>query len=705
MASLKNAFVILSVMCMLSGVLFAFDLSPYFYASEKNVTVSYANFTLGGDNYSIVKFNGVDTFLLMNDEPLRNQSDIEPVLQSYYTQMYYPTEDELGNLTALVKKFNDSRNDGYDFKNKEEYICRNDVLLSNGKIKVGNTSMVCRDNASCTKIALLLYAAYGEGLNLGTASVLVQPLMDFTISILEMDDILSNYSARLGNMSQDTVSETMDYIKNTAPTLKADSLKIEATIFRTPRLNDTVDRKACQFKCYAICPSFDLDQQTADDLKAMATTLGDKVAPLKNYQSISATLASNSAARLNYAKVESTADYYSDLFRELNASGNEAIALGKDAKKRVTNMTLNANLDKLMALHATIPDDIADRNFTNLEVDLDNYRIYAGTTKNISLSVLGKYNQTLEAKNTADSLMLVLETKDLDASALETFNVLKNRTADLDAAFRDGYTVSQLEAMRLNYTSVTEDAQELLKSESDVPASKAVLLFRGFARRVNGGIAKFAVATQLSDAQGIMDNRLLSFGGFSGLVFLSLTALSLLFFLYILVSVSLDIPQSRYILGAAFICSVVMFLGFSVFLYLFLDKTSSSATFTEFMSDFSSRNSTSIVLDLRSVSYSDAQSMVSCSKSLSGLFSQENRTWTMYALTPNSCTESNSLGGNSTLTVDECLGRADNQSSAFFLGYSPQNEPPKFSIIYQSKAEIKANSDYYKSCPLVALFG
>jgi hypothetical protein len=55
--------------------------------------------------------------------------------------------------------------------------------------------------------------------------------------------------------------------------------------------------------------------------------------------------------------------------------------------------------------------------------------------------------------------------------------------------------------------------------------------------------------------------------------------------------------------------------------------------------------------------------------------------------------------------VDECLGRADNQSSAFFLGYSPQNEPPKFSIIYQSKAEIKANSDYYKSCPLVALFG
>jgi hypothetical protein len=321
------------------------------------------------------------------------------------------------------------------------------------------------------------------------------------------------------------------------------------------------------------------------------------------------------------------------------------------------------------------------------------------------------YNGTREAKNVADSLMLVLETKDLDPSALETFQALQNRTADLDASFRDGYTVSELEVLRLNYINITADGQELLKSESDVPATKAVLLFRGFARRVNGGIAKFAVATRLGDPQSIIDNRLLSFGAFTSLVFLSLTALSLLFFLYLFVTLNLDVPQSRHILGAAFLCSIVMFLGFSVFLYLFLDKTSASATFTEFLSDFNSRNSTSIVLDLRNVSYSDAQSMTACADSFSGLLAQKNKTWTLYTLTPGTCTQKNpptaarNAPANATLTVNDCLGLAENQSSSFVLGYSPQNLPPRFSVIYTSKAEINANSDYYKSCPLVALFG
>ncbi len=701
MASLKTAFMAL----LLAGLLSAFNLSSYIYPTEKNVTVAYTNFTLDGDNYSLVAFNGVNTFLLQNDEPLRNQSDIAPALFRYYSMTYYPSADELANLSAAIKRFNDSRNNGYDFKNKEEYVCRDDVLLSNGKVQVMGVPIICSNNTSCTKVAMLLFSVYGQGLNLGSGTVLMQPLMDFTPPSLEMDAILGNYTSRLANLSQDNVADTMDYIKGTAGTLKADSLKIESSIFRTPRLNDTADRRDCQLRCYAICPSFDLDQDAADQIKAMATALSNKVAPLKNFNSFSQQIAGNSAARLGYAKNESTAAYYTDMFRGLNASGSEAIELGKEAKKHVLNGTLNAALDRLMSLHATIPDDIADRTFTHIEADLANYTYFTKLVKNISNQLLGAYNDTLDAKNTADSVMLLLETKDLDPGALETFRLLQNRTADLDAAFRDGYTVSQLTALRLNYTNVSADAQELLKSESDVPASKAVLLFRGFARRVNGGIAKFAIATKLGDGPSIAANGLLSFGGFSTLVFLSLSSLSLLFFLYILVSFTLDIPQSRYVLGAAFVSSVVLFLGFSLFLFLFLDKTSASATLTEFLSDFNTHNSTSIVVDLRNVSYSDAQSMNNCAGSLSSLFSQANKTWTMYAITPNACTERTSAGANSSLTVAECLDRASNQSSSFVLGYAPHNAPPKFSIIYQSRAEIRANSDYYKSCPLVALFG
>ncbi len=719
MTSLKTAFMVL----LLLGVLSAFDISSYLYPTEKNATVSYTNFTLDGNNYSLVTLNGVNIFLLKNDEPLRNKSDIEAAMHDYYAQQYYPTADELANLTALVKKFNDSRNNGYDYKNKEEYTCRDDGFLNNKMTLFGTASQLapygtfitctnsscttrlqCRNNFSCTRLASVLVSAYCEHNNLCSGVDALNYVSNYSLASYEMDTILANYTALLANLSSDNLASVLAYIISTTPTLKSDSLKIEATLFRLPRLNDSADRAACK-QCYAICPSLELDQPALDQLLALATRLNNKVAPLSNYASFAAALASNSAARLNYAKVEATAAYYTDLFRGLNASGSEAITLGQQARSHVLNMTLNSNLDQLIALQTTIPEDLADRNFTTTESDMAAYGNSTAVVKNLSLSLLGAYNNTLQAKNTADSLLLVLQTKDdMDPTALETFSILQNRTADLDATFRDGYTVDQLEALRLKYVNVTADAQELLSTESNVPASKAVLLFRGFARRVNNGISRFATVTKLDDPESIISNKLLSFGSFSGLVFLSLTALSLLLFLYVLVTFSLDVPQSKIILGAAFLCSLVMFLGFSIFLYLFLDKTSTTATFTEFLSDLDSRNSTSIVLDLRNVSYSDAKSMVSCANSLSDVFAKQNKTWAIYTLTPNSCIEKQP-SGNTSMTVDACLASAGNKSSSFLLSYSPQNQPPKFSAIYKSEADISANWDYYKSCPLATLFG
>jgi hypothetical protein len=76
----------------------------------------------------------------------------------------------------------------------------------------------------------------------------------------------------------------------------------------------------------------------------------------------------------------------------------------------------------------------------------------------------------------------------------------------------------------------------------------------------------------------------------------------------------------------------------------------------------------------------------------------------MYQITPNTCTKTDSLGTNSSLNAAECLETADKANSSFQLGYSQKNEPPRFSVIYQNRAEINANLDYYESCPIVALF-
>ncbi len=124
------------LLLLLAGLVSALNLSPYFLAGETAASVAYTNFTVGSNNYSIVDINSVSAFVLKNQAILTDRAELDSALYSYYTKIYYPTESEIADLRASILQFNNSRNDGYDFKNKEEYVCRNDVLLSNGKITV-----------------------------------------------------------------------------------------------------------------------------------------------------------------------------------------------------------------------------------------------------------------------------------------------------------------------------------------------------------------------------------------------------------------------------------------------------------------------------------------------------------------------------------------------------------------------------------------
>ena len=109
------------------------------------------------------------------------------------------------------------------------------------------------------------------------------------------------------------------------------------------------------------------------------------------------------------------------------------------------------------------------------------------------------------------------------------------------------------------------------------------------------------------------------------------------------------------------------------------------------------------MVDLQDASYADAQAMTECAGSLSDTFEQQNKSWVIYRLSTSSCTMVDAQGKETSLSVAECEEKIDTEESSFELAYSPSNEPPKFSIIYENKAEINANLDYYESCPLASL--
>ena len=694
---------LLLFLMLLSTTFLAFTVSDYIFSNETNATISYTNFTVTGVDYSLVQINSVDTFLLKGTDLVTNQSQINSVLHSYYLKAYYPTESELEELKFLVKKFNDSRNDGLDFKNKEEYVCRDDVLLSNGKITVSGKPVICNNQSNCLNNAALLYGVYGEALGLGSPTVIVQPLFDFTPSSLTMDSLLENYTKILNSSDSDELPASLQYIKDTSPQLKPLSLKIENTIFRTPKLQDPEDKKICLLKCWAICPSFDLDQDAADQIVSKSTALYLKVSPLKNFNSSSTKLYNLTLARLDYVKNEKTAVYYLDLFSPLNQSGEAVISSAQEILSHVSNVSLSDSLNSFKSLHNSIPLDISNRNFTNLDYDIAKYSALKEILENSSADVSLKYEETRMVKNSAYSLILLLETKDLDPISMKSFELLKNNTYDLNLKFKDGMTLDELEVIKSNYTSVEAQAKDLLNSESIARAAEVLLIMRTLAKKINVGLAKFS--TEISIPRTYVSDNSIVLPALSVIFFLSFASLLFLFFIYLLSSMHFPIPKTMPILGVGFLCTIIILLLCTVLLYLFLVKTSTDSTIDEFLSDFETKNSTVIVLDFKQASFSDSEAMASCAQTLADSFGEQNKSWEIYSLTSNTCTSTDSYGDSYSFTSIECSKKIENASSSFILHSAIDNKPPKLSAIYRTKAELYANFDYYESCPLVALFG
>ncbi|MFH1520607.1 MAG: hypothetical protein ABID61_03110 [Candidatus Micrarchaeota archaeon] len=700
MTSLKSV----ALLLLLSGLIFAFNLSPYFFADEANVTVTYSNFSLDDDNYSIVQFDGVDTFLLKNNNMITEEAEINSAIYTHYMKTYYPTQDEIDDLLQTIKKFNDSRNDGYDFKNKEEYICRDDILLSNGKISVFGQPVRCLDNESCMKNAMLLFSVYGEGLGLGSPTTLMDPLFQFTPSSIKMDLFVANYTDKLTNLDEDSLVDTLNYIKTTSTELKPLSEKIEYSIFRTPKLNDTADRAACQFKCMAICPSIDIDQGAADDVVSKSTALVTKVAPLQNFNSSAIAIYDETQSRIEYATNTAIAENYTKIFKSFNQSANDTITLAKETISHVLDPVLSQKLASLQSLHTSIPLRISQRNFTTLDSDIIQYKNLTIVVSNMTDVAMDQYTRTLNAKNIENSVIMVLETKDLDPITLSSLNVLINQTYDLNAQFRDGLTIDELVLLEGNYTDLTLRAQNLLQNEQDSPSKKAVSMFRGFARRVNVGIASLADNTNFINRAEIPDNPWV-LAIFSLVTFLSFTSLVLLAFLYLFAVNNFRVPKTNHLLAAALLSVLVLLFLFSTFMFVFLGKTSSSATLTEFMADFEPKESAVIMVDLRNVTLSDAEAMQTCAEKLADSLGSKNKTWTIYTVTPSTCTIANGSNTSTAATSLQCINNTANSPSSFILGHSDTSNSIRLSIIYKNSAEITANKQYYTSCPLVSMFG
>lgn len=687
-----------------SGLFYSVNLSSFIYQNESLNNITYQNFTKNNNSYSLVLISSNPTFLLVNGELSVNQTEIRTTVKEYYLNNFYPSASELDNLKSLIDRFNKSRNDGIansSFANKEEYICRNEVLASNGRVTVLGEPLVCRDQASCQRISQMLFGVWNEaGLRLGSPTVIYNSLIDFTPNSLALDSLLSNFTSRLANSNEANIYDNVEYIRANSDSILTYADKIEKTLFRTPKPNDPVDRAACIGKCYGLCPSIDLDQSIVPQIKSAAANLSAKTRFLQNSDSYSTRVFSETISRISFNNNETAAKQYLAAFISINSTASSVLSESAWLTSRVSDPVLESSYSRFRALSLEIPSQIQNRNFTQIDSKISEFQSLASDLSDLNAQLRSSYESAENASILANKQVLLLQSKDLDPSTSESLDSLRSRLYNLNSVFSSKISTTSLLSFESNYSEIYNQSLAILESDNEVPASKATNLLRSLSKKTNYGISDSLSYLQIKDM-----NFDYLFAGISLLVFLGLSSLFGLVFFYGVLSLRHFSPQMKRVMVFVFIAVMVGILFFSTTSFQFFKKTSTDSNVAEYLDDLDSHSRVLIVADQKDVPVEFTSSINSCAASLGSALSSLNKSVSTYILKSDSCLVISDTS-NSTLSLLECQNAIKASSSSIHLHYSDQPLPPipTFSSIYNNQANFFGNQQYFNSCHPLTLY-
>ena len=146
--------VMLSVLALLSSYSFAeFSMAPYLYSGENASGVTMVSFASANGTAKLVKVNGAETFLLLNDRIVSEKAQITSLLTKYYTDTYYLSPADLSDMKKYADSFNASRNYKTKYGPVEKMCYTSGTFLS---------YKPCNDLASCMQTASLVCTITGS---------------------------------------------------------------------------------------------------------------------------------------------------------------------------------------------------------------------------------------------------------------------------------------------------------------------------------------------------------------------------------------------------------------------------------------------------------------------------------------------------------------------------------------------------------------
>ncbi len=700
--SMNSTKIILGLMLVLlfASIVFPFNINNFLYPNENLGMVSYENFTQDSVFYSIIKISGKETILLKAGTEMTNETEITSVLRLYYKSKYYPAQAELNNLINLLKAYNESR---YDGEGKEEYFCMNSVLKVDGKTIVEGKPLLCIDNATCEFASKLLYGKlYSSAFKDWQAYQAV--MRPFANASYETDIILQTAVAKLETATEDTMYDALSYINASMPKLKQYRLNMDNSSLRSPNKGEKCNAP----ECLGLCPPIDLNETILNDIDWRVNLLVNKLYPFAKYKNISNYIASSTTARLDFYIGKNKANYYNSIFEPLREQAESDIQKANELSKLIVNASLKLKIELLIQLEDQINKSITNMNFTTIEADIEEYQNMLNNTEASIKSTASVYNQSLNASRNVNARIIIMESTEIGGDDALLLQDLINKTKQLNKKLEATYiTVNDHASILSNYSEIDNALNEIEQRQRENLLATVMNNFKLATYKSGNRLFDAAKSANLVSEKDLSSNKTYIIGGLSLLTFLSLSAIVALVTSIRLIRKNITtLRMVMYAVGS--LAVIVLFLIFSILLYYYLDKATTTTDIHVWLNGFwNSDKNLSIILNIKNVSENNTNSMRDCALLVSSTFKEHaltgsNKSVSFYEFADNCSIGLGTNVFNTTFNKTQCLKIMSNDEILFF-DYSPNETTTKFPSIIEKYIMVSGDMSAYKNCAIAKI--
>ena len=691
---------ILFVFSVLACMAYAaeFQIAPYLYSSESNLTATSLSFQYNNSTAKIYKINNEEALVSLDGALVTGKPQISAMLTNYYTSQFYPSPAELSDIAVQAKAFNDSRNYQTRYGPAEKMCWTAGTFLAHKP---------CNDMASCTMTASLVCTISGsDGCIIDLLAI---HILAYSKGVSQLNAANAKFNSAYDSFSAGNIASPLDSMDAAFDDMKAASIVISASKLRYPETTTCMD-------CLGICPEARFNMAAITSGKAKVAELRAKTLPLASLDMVIEKVALSTQDRLKYREGEEKAKIYQPRFASATAKFSGLKAQAVEAKALVADSQFVSAANDFINKGDALEQKLLSRQFDGFDAALSGYDSSGAKLQSMINNSTASYYKALNAQDDAGDAVLQAEWRvsRLSTQSVSSYNLLAEKKNKLDSEFAPPKTATEYAALSAKYQNVT------LGAKTFVAASK------GAQESVFGAGNAFSRAS-VDGAMGLVSSMVpvsfktrQSFAQFVPPLLVGAIDLVILFaaiavFAYVFLHFRRFFHNKIAVSGWVLTLLGFMFILIigSVGFYSIVISTERFTSFTEFMDTMSGAKTVALIVDEKGASNEGIINMRACAEQIEAQMRLQGKATMKYYINSATCTSilqksaGNATGNSTKLQLDTKTGLSPTACldsipdvPIFDLQFSKENKAPSFTTVVTKQALISGNEDYYGKKPM-----